>query len=127
MALQSPLGLPLLHCLCSCFFTFVICFGPRLFRCSTTFTRSSRLAGVGFVPLIIVISLLMLSIYLRYHGHDRSAPAACAWLLFPLAPVLLFSLFPANDMAHDRYLYIPSIGVALFLRLLFASWFPSAS
>jgi tetratricopeptide (TPR) repeat protein len=69
-------------------------------------------------PLIIVISLLALFIYLTFRWHDRSAPAAFAWLLFPLAPVLIFSLFPANDMAHDRYLYIPSIGAALFLAIV---------
>src|SRR5882724_3093266 len=68
-------------------------------------------------PLIIVISLLVLFIYLTYRWHDRSTPAAFAWLLFPLAPVLVFSLFPASDMAHDRYLYIPSIGAALFLAI----------
>src|SRR5258708_39717862 len=60
-------------------------------------------------PLIIITSLLVLFICFAYRWHDRSTPAACAWLLFPLAPVLLFSRFPANDMAHDRYLYIPSI------------------
>jgi len=66
------------------------------------------------------------AVYLpQVHGHDRSAPAACAWLLFPLAPVLLFSLFPANDMAHDRYLYIPSIGVALFLAIALRVLVPS--
>jgi tetratricopeptide (TPR) repeat protein len=68
-------------------------------------------------PLIIIASLFVLFICFAYRWHDRSTPAACAWLLFPLAPVLLFSLFPANDMAHDRYLYIPSIGAALFLAI----------
>jgi protein O-mannosyl-transferase len=68
-------------------------------------------------PLIIITSLLVLFICFAYRWHDRSTPAACAWLLFPLAPVLLFSLFPANDMAHDRYLYIPSIGAAFFLAI----------
>jgi tetratricopeptide (TPR) repeat protein len=66
-------------------------------------------------PVVIVASLLALFIYLAYHWHDRSALAAFAWLLFPLAPVLFVSFFPPNDVVHDRYLYIPSIGAALFL------------
>ena len=68
-------------------------------------------------PLVIVASLLTLLIYLAYRWHDRSALAAFAWLLFPLAPVLLVSFFPPNDIVHDRYLYIPSIGAALFLAI----------
>ena len=68
-------------------------------------------------PLVIVASLLALFIYLAYRWHDRSALAAFAWLLFPLAPVLFVSFFPPNDVVHDRYLYIPSIGAALFLAI----------
>ena len=68
-------------------------------------------------PLVIVASLLVLFIHLAYGWHDRSALAAFAWLLFPLAPVLFVSLFPPDDIVHDRYLYIPSIGAALFLAI----------
>jgi protein O-mannosyl-transferase len=70
-----------------------------------------------WLPLVIVASLLALFIYLAYRWHDRSALAAFAWLLFPLAPVLFVSFFSPNDIVHDRYLYIPSIGAALFLAI----------
>ncbi len=70
-----------------------------------------------WLPLVSVASLFALFIYLAYRWHDRSALAAFAWLLFPLAPVLLVSLFPPDDIVHDRYLYIPSIGAALFLAI----------
>jgi tetratricopeptide (TPR) repeat protein len=62
-------------------------------------------------------SFLFRSIYLAYRWHDRSALAAFAWLLFALAPVVFVSLFPSDDIVHDRYLYIPSIGAALFLAI----------
>jgi tetratricopeptide (TPR) repeat protein len=68
-------------------------------------------------PLVIVALLLALFTYLAYRCHDRSALAAFAWFLFPLAPVLFVSFFPPNDLVHDRYLYIPSIGAALFLAI----------
>jgi tetratricopeptide (TPR) repeat protein len=70
-----------------------------------------------WLPLVVIASLLALFIYLAYRWHDRSALAAFAWLLFPLAPVLFVSFFPPNDIVHDRYLYIPSIGAALFLAI----------
>jgi tetratricopeptide (TPR) repeat protein len=69
------------------------------------------------LPLVMVALLLALVIYLAYRWHDRSALAGFAWLLFPLAPVLFVSLFPPDDIVHDRYLYIPSIGAALFLAI----------
>jgi tetratricopeptide (TPR) repeat protein len=38
---------------------------------------------------------------------------ACIWLLLPLLPVLDIRVFMQNDFAHDRYLYLPSIGLAI--------------
>ena len=70
-----------------------------------------------WLPLIIVASLLGLFVRLAYPWRNRSALAAFAWLLFPLAPVLFVSLFPPDDIVHDRYLYLPSIGAALFLAI----------
>jgi protein O-mannosyl-transferase len=70
-----------------------------------------------WLPLIIIASLFGFFIHLAYRWRDRSALAAFSWLLFPLAPVLFVSFFPANDIVHDRYLYIPSIGAALFLAI----------
>ena len=71
-----------------------------------------------WLPMIIISSLLGFFIHLAYRWRDRSALAAFSWLLFPLAPVLFISFFPPIDIVHDRYLYIPSIGAALFLAIV---------
>jgi tetratricopeptide (TPR) repeat protein len=50
----------------------------------------------------------------------RSRPAAffAVCLVLPLVPLLNIRVFIANDFAHDRYLYLPSVGLAVLLALL---------
>ena len=49
-----------------------------------------------------------------------SRPAAffAVWLVLPLIPLLNLRVFIANDFAHDRYLYLPSVGLAVLLAML---------
>ena len=50
----------------------------------------------------------------------RSKPAALAslWLLLPLLPPLAsIGIFGNGEIVHDRYLYLPSIGVAILVAL----------
>ena len=50
----------------------------------------------------------------------RSRPAAffVVWLVLPLIPLLDLRVFVANDFAHDRYLYLPSVGLAVLVSML---------
>jgi tetratricopeptide (TPR) repeat protein len=50
---------------------------------------------------------------------QRSRPIAFAsvWLLVPLVPLLDIRAFVEDDFAHDRYLYLPSVGFAMLLAL----------
>jgi hypothetical protein len=50
----------------------------------------------------------------------RSRPAAffAIWLVLPLIPLLDIRVFIANDFAHDRYLYLPSVGLAVLAGML---------
>jgi tetratricopeptide (TPR) repeat protein len=40
------------------------------------------------------------------------------WMVLPLLPLLNLRVFVANDFAHDRYLYLPSVGFAVLLAIL---------
>ncbi len=42
---------------------------------------------------------------------------ALAWIVLPFLPLLDIRVFAKNEFAHDRYLYIPSIGLAIIAAL----------
>src|SRR5256885_1291798 len=53
-------------------------------------------------------------------GSRCRAPgcALCrAGLALPILPVLNLSVFASGELVHDRYLYLPSIGLALLIGL----------
>jgi len=49
---------------------------------------------------------------------SRQATFFAAWLVLPLVPLLNLRVFVANDFAHDRYLYLPSAGLAVLVAML---------
>src|SRR5208337_4995016 len=49
---------------------------------------------------------------------SRSAAFFAVWLVLPLIPLLNIRVFIANDFAHDRYLYLPSVGLAVLVAML---------
>lgn len=68
--------------------------------------------------LLILIGLALL-VWLTIE-HSRVAMIAAAFLLLPLAPVILgVRIFREGDLAHDRYLYLPSVGLCLLAGLVF--------
>jgi protein O-mannosyl-transferase len=40
------------------------------------------------------------------------------WLLVPFIPLLNIQVFAADDFAHDRYLYLPSVGLAVLVAIV---------
>jgi hypothetical protein len=61
--------------------------------------------GVGFALFVCVRS-------------SRLAAFFAVWLVLPLIPLLNIRVFIANDFAHDRYLYLPSVGFAVLMAML---------
>ncbi len=45
--------------------------------------------------------------------HSRAIAFASLWMLLPILPVLDVRIFPEGDIVHDRYLYLPSVGLAI--------------
>jgi protein O-mannosyl-transferase len=89
-----------------------------------------RLSGLYMNPLLsqpshlmwlsLTISLIAISV-LSYAVFKRPVLTGVAGglLFLPLLPVLLgIRIFRDGDMAHDRYLYLPSVGVCILVGLL---------
>jgi tetratricopeptide (TPR) repeat protein len=53
-------------------------------------------------------------------GVRRSHAAAfsAVWLVLPLIPPSFFCVFVGIDSPHDRYLYLPSVGLAILIALV---------
>jgi hypothetical protein len=47
----------------------------------------------------------------------RDTGFAVAWILIPLLPVLDIATFRADELVHDRYFYVPSLGASLLIAL----------
>ena len=55
--------------------------------------------------------------YRLSQGNRRAIAVASVWLIMPLLPVLNLSMFLKGEIAHDRYLYLPSMGFAIIAAL----------
>jgi protein O-mannosyl-transferase len=69
----------------------------------------------------IVPALFDLGVALALYAcvrKSRQATFFAVWLALPLIPLLNIRVFIANDFAHDRYLYLPSVGLGVLLAML---------
>jgi tetratricopeptide (TPR) repeat protein len=49
--------------------------------------------------------------------EPRAVIFASLWLALPLLLVLNLRVFPVDELVHDRYLYLPSVGFAILIAL----------
>ena len=47
----------------------------------------------------------------------RAVRFALIWLVWPVLPLLNLAVFPEGEIAHDRYMYLPSVGFAILVGL----------
>jgi len=66
-------------------------------------------------PLILDVGAAALLVAVA--RRSRSAAFAVVCLVLPLIPLLDLRVFAADDFAHDRYLYLPSVGLAILAGL----------
>ncbi|MGO8789104.1 MAG: tetratricopeptide repeat protein [Terriglobia bacterium] len=76
-----------------------------------------------FLPLIVVLAVAaaLVAWYFRTRrgrpSEARTVAFAALWMVLAILPVLNFRLLPEGEIAHDRYLYLPSVGFALLVAL----------
>jgi protein O-mannosyl-transferase len=76
--------------------------------------------GVAHVllPAIILVALGAAVWTLRNRLGAKAVGYAVVWILIPLLPALDTFVFRPDELVHDRYFYVPSIGAALLVALL---------
>ena len=74
------------------------------------------------IPLAVSVSVLAIVVFLA--KSSRKAMIAAAILLLPLIPAMNATAFISEQMVHDRYLYLPLLGL-LMLIVPFATKFIS--
>jgi len=80
----------------------------------TPYVTSLSLSGF-FLPLSGIVTVAAL----LWWASQRSPAVrfAAVWLIMPILPVLKFSAFYWGEIAHDRYLYLPSIGFSILAAI----------
>jgi tetratricopeptide (TPR) repeat protein len=77
-------------------------------------TYSSPTLGF-WLPLAAILLLLLAPLWGTLRG-SRAVAIAAAFILLPLLPALsTIRFYPQGDMTHDRYLYLPSVGLCLLV------------
>jgi protein O-mannosyl-transferase len=85
--------------------------------------RLSPFYGLQFVTyptmrntLLPALALLLVALALwKWTLRSRSVALAIPWLVFPVLPVLNVQVFANGNFAHNRYLYLPSVGFAMLV------------
>jgi len=86
-------------------------FGLRLFYDFRVITDAR---DMGFwIPLAVLGILGAGLLYGLRRPRGVVIPAAAAWVAIPILPVADIALFQRDDFVHDRYLYLPVLGLAI--------------
>ena len=74
---------------------------------------SYDVSGGSFLwPLMLTLAVLTGLVWLL-HDNDATIRFGAAWVAITLAPALAIRYITWDDYVHDRYLYLPSVGLAL--------------
>lgn len=71
-----------------------------------------------WLPLTAILSFIFLMTWLAFRANRIFGFSAALILLPLLPPLAAIRLYPQGDMTHDRYLYLPSVGLCLLIGVL---------
>src|SRR5262249_8753427 len=69
-----------------------------------------------WMPLVVVLFAIGLIVY--FSKRTPEVKLAAIWMVLPLLPHLSTLVFASDELVHDRYLYVPMVGIALLLAIL---------
>ena len=87
------------------------------------FYDTSYVEKPGFASFLLPLAVVALAIIalvwtlkrVKELRERRILAFACAWIVVPILPVLNIGTFSKGDLIHDRYLFLPTIGVAILI------------
>jgi hypothetical protein len=79
----------------------------------------SYVTAPGWRDFWLPLALLAVTAVTLWRWSQSSSVVALSsiWMALPILPVLNLTVLPQGDFAHDRYLYLPSIGFSLLVAL----------
>ena len=80
----------------------------------TTYTTSAGLSNFILPAMAVASAGFALWLWSR---KSRIAAFACAWLVLPIIPVLNLQSLLRDEIAHDRYLFLPSVGLSILIAI----------
>lgn len=70
-----------------------------------------------WLPLSIVVVAAAVLVLIAIYSRIRALTFGLVWMLVTILPSLNFRVFQWREIAHDRYLYLPSVGFAMLLAV----------
>jgi protein O-mannosyl-transferase len=90
----------------------------------SVFYDTPYITHVSFARVVMPLCGIALAagVLVWWWRRSRSPVVAFAslWILLPILPLLNLALLPMGDFIHDRYLYLPSVGLALLAAMALA-------
>jgi Flp pilus assembly protein TadD/Gpi18-like mannosyltransferase len=74
------------------------------------------------LPALLVVGLGVAIWMARNSLGAREVKFASCWIILPLLPLLDLRILPLDEIVHDRYFYLPSVGAALLVGLVVDRW-----
>ena len=74
------------------------------------------------LPALLLLALFAAIWMARKNLGERDVKFALFWVIVPLLPVLDSRMLPKDEIVHDRYFYLPSVGAALLVALVVDRW-----
>jgi tetratricopeptide (TPR) repeat protein len=77
-----------------------------------------------FLPaLALATAIAALALWYKRIRHSapdvaKAVAFACLWIGLTLLPVLNFRFLPEGELAHDRYVYLPSVGFVILVSVV---------
>lgn len=72
----------------------------------------------ALLPAVVCLAAGVVLFFVLWRSRSRVAVFATVLLILPLLPVMKLDIFLRGEIAHDRYLYLPSIGFVLLAGML---------